>query len=913
MNMKKTFLVSMMALLSLGGTAFAQTIDPQAMPAISPGVANSTGDVWYHIQTEQRTWGINGSSTTINGGTSKGWYFDQGAGQPLINAEQINVDGARWKFVAVTGGYQIISGLGNEIDYTATAIGSDVKADRFYTVPATNTTTKIFTIVNPNGSYLGLQATWVAAPNLIDKSNNDLGFGTWYANNDGVMISFVEAAPLGSHSLVQPLTGVSFGDVANNQVSKKNLRIVGNGFNTMTFTYNITGPGASAFSVAQKTGALTANSDTLEIEYHPTVAQADTATLTIGEASGALVDPITVQLTGNSDFTFPVQISSYDNSDNHWYYISFTRLDATGKVLTATATPSDTVKQKLLDTTNDGQLWKIAGTWDHYSLISKESDFELRYDYAGTDKRYVTEDPGHGEEFGFVRYNTTDTWQLRNTMTAAAVGNQYFNDHQNRAVTGYSLNDSGNQLTFTPQGSVVTRFVVPDDSVDLGKVWADSVSAEKKYAISIIAGTEGISVSIDGDASAFILNKTSLTALNDTLKVTFAPTVANKNYRATLTLTSSGITKEIILKGSSDLGLPTFSSADTSDENWYYISFKRNGKVLTDKGLNERAERTQPVPGDDDQQWKFVGTKDNLKLVNKSGRELSYIAPGDTLPASGDTFANTVAAGAGKAMYFYQRPDAAWELCFTAFEADSVGLNVNTITDSVYVYYNGDAGNVVLFTPAASASELISPVTFSPANGSADVWYYIQFTRQEANKKVVQDNGSNTNVTQVAQVNGKGTDAQKWKFVGTPDDFLIVSEAGNQFYYASDVDKIQAQDPTTGLFNTFEFVGAPGSWQVAITGARYLNDQAGSTVCDYSAGDAGAYLNFILVTADNIVTAIDEIKGDNNTIDGNVVSTKYYNIQGIEVGKPVTNGVYIQVDLLDTGKVRATKIIHVEP
>ncbi|KAA6303765.1 MAG: hypothetical protein EZS26_000316 [Candidatus Ordinivivax streblomastigis] len=43
------------------------------------------------------------------------------------------------------------------------------------------------------------------------------------------------------------------------------------------------------------------------------------------------------------------------------------------------------------------------------------------------------------------------------------------------------------------------------------------------------------------------------------------------------------------------------------------------------------------------------------------------------------------------------------------------------------------------------------------------------------------------------------------------------------------------------------------------------------------------------------------------TTEGNVVSTQYYNLQGIEINSPTTTGIYIQKDYLDTNKVHVTK------
>jgi hypothetical protein len=44
--------------------------------------------------------------------------------------------------------------------------------------------------------------------------------------------------------------------------------------------------------------------------------------------------------------------------------------------------------------------------------------------------------------------------------------------------------------------------------------------------------------------------------------------------------------------------------------------------------------------------------------------------------------------------------------------------------------------------------------------------------------------------------------------------------------------------------------------------------------------------------------------------EGNVIATHYYNLQGIEIKQPATQGIYIQKDYLDTNEVRVTKFLH---
>ncbi|GHT42863.1 hypothetical protein AGMMS49965_15350 [Bacteroidia bacterium] len=936
----------------------------QDMPATSPSVADDpANDVWYHIRTEWRTWGLNGNTGVKNEHSdgNKGYYLDQGDGRLLKCVSPSNELGTRWKFVSAGDGeYYLVSGLGNTIAYQEAARdwspdktyagGNGDGHDRYYT-SAADVETNVFTIANPNGAYLGLSLKGVGG---IDKSNNDYFFDKYGPDATGGALSFVEAKSLDDAKVLYSPLDVPFADVANNVTSTKELVI--NGENLTTLKLELSGPDADAFTATSKAGALSTKNDTVVITYRPTTPKAYEAVLTISIDGDATVPPVTVNLTGNSDFTLPVITSSASTADEHWYYIQFYRRANTNKVLTSIA-QNDTIEQHLLDPTADNQRWKIVEEgWDGYHLVN-ENGLEVRYSFTAAVtgenpspeiNRYVAMPLGFGDKFGWVRYNDTEDWQLKNTTTSAATTKLYLNDSGGLKLAGYNTNDAGNRLTFIDASA--PKIVTPVETVDFGKVWQDKDSTITVQVAAIATGKSGIAAKITwAGTQAFSLEKNSLKAGGDSLVIKFEPAEANKEYKATLHLTS-GTAEEVTipLTGSSSMGLPSFST-DT-DEHWYVITFKGKGTVIADKGLDAKVEHEAAIPsgaGADEQLWKFVGTSDNLKVVSKAGTELSFIWNAEETYIDPDFTEGdelrviTVAAGTGRPLYFNAHPDANWTLGFKAYEDTTFSkcsdggfggyLNAISATEvGLYMDYdNKSASNNLVFTPAENVSTLIAPVTFS--TDTDETWYYMQFTRRAGDKKVVTNDGADKPLTQVAQKEGADALVQQWKFVGTTADFEIVARDGNKFRYVSASDKVIAS--TTGG-GTFKFVGLPGNWQIKMEtnndGGNHLNDYQGNTVCSYDAGDGGAWLNFIPVIAPTPPVEEPETnddgggndgEGDGTSIvdtpsddvsEGTVVSTQYYNLQGIRVSKPVTSGIYIKRDVLDTGKVRTTKILHIQ-
>ncbi|GHV24254.1 hypothetical protein FACS1894176_00120 [Bacteroidia bacterium] len=355
---------------------------------------------------------------------------------------------------------------------------------------------------------------------------------------------------------------VNFGDIMQGYASTKTLTVSAANLDA-ALTYVLGGDDASAFSVTP--GGYTSTGGTATLTFSPTAKKLYNATLTVN-STGAL-ETQTINLTGNADFDLPVVLSSANNSNEHYYYIQFARQAVNAKVLTVVdaAYEGDTIRQLPLDATNPNQLWKIVGTWDNYYLVNKTNEKSLVHAYTPVGEnaegepvpevnKYITETGEYGDTFGFVRYSTTDTWQLKNTLNVvqAPENKLYLNDLSGEYVTGYSVNNAGNQLIFID--AETAKFIVSGDTVKLGST---GINTTKELTIPVggVKLTAGITVAISDDAdNVFTLNTTSLPATGGNVEVTYAPTAYKKVSYATVTLASGAVQQSFVITATSDNG-----------------------------------------------------------------------------------------------------------------------------------------------------------------------------------------------------------------------------------------------------------------------------------------------------------------------------------------------------------------------
>jgi hypothetical protein len=218
---------------------------------------------------------------------------------------------------------------------------------------------------------------------------------------------------------------------------------------------------------------------------------------------------------------------------------------------------------------------------------------------------------------------------------------------------------------------------------------------------------------------------------------------------------------------------------------------------------------------------------------------------------------------------------------------------------------------------------------FSTEN--TEVWYYIQFARQDRSQTTA---GTNRVWTVVPTTDGErqGTKVmskalvldnydQQWKITGNWETgYQIINRNGGEFSLET-VDNQMCIVIKANFGDNFLFKGRSttagttfGKWQLQIVDKfdgeyNYLNDFSGgdkeNPLSLYSANDPGAYLNFIPASS---LTDINAPSFDPND---KVVAVKYYTLLGQEVVRPATTGVYIVRSTHASGKIQAIKQLFI--
>lgn len=490
------------------------------------------------------------------------------------------------------------------------------------------------------------------------------------------------------------------------------------GFNLSEgITAEIEGSDASAFGFAGDVNTLPAEGGSLTVTFSPLEPKVYNAMLVLSSEGAS---PVSIRLTGSGFDPSELPLtSSYENEDEHWYYIRFHRKAAANTVWSLSDTTlmivQDTLKAEAI---RDDQMWKICGAWeDGYSLINKSDEREMAYNETpSTDgtkpgDRYMQ--ATMGDIFDFVRFNAggtpTKDWQLLNRSYAevnTTTSNKYLNDQAGKFLCNYSLNNDGNRLKFIPVDE--PALIVPVDSL-IFKAGLGETSTQTLFISGLNLTVPGITVSINEDEGGnFSINgdvtPVTLPATGGKVNVRFSPS-ATGEYSALLTVACEGFPeKRISLKGSC-FQMPVKISRGDS-EYWYRLQFtRRSGKLIIDKGLDQiiaQEDIVEDAPVSDDQLWKFTGTWDRYKFVAKSGREFKYDAN-----ANGGRYV-AAAAETGNIFRVEANADGAWGFYNMTLTSGSRYINDNA---GVQIgNYSFDGGGTFNFLPefaSISASDLL--------------------------------------------------------------------------------------------------------------------------------------------------------------------------------------------------------------
>lgn len=838
---------------------------------------------------------------------------------------------------------------------------------------------------------------------------------------------------------------ISFGDVMQGASSSKELTVKGANISS-PFTYQLGGADAAAFTVTP--GDWSSASGKAVITFSPTSKKIYNATLTIN--STGVLEAQTIALTGNSDFELPVKLSS--DTNEYWYYIQFARQSAAGTVLTIVdpSIEGDTIRQVVLDNQNSKQLWKITGTWDNYSLVNKSNQtMSFVHVPKGEDpstglpipeiSNYFVKPVGSGDKFGFVRYGTTETWQLKNTSSTVAdeVNRLYLNDQAGKKVGGYILNNPGNQLNFISADA--PAFVVPGDTVKLGSV--NQFSSEVfNVLIKTVKLTQGVTATISkNEDNVFTLNTTTLPVDGGQIEINFAPTAYKKVSYATITLTSGSLTHSFVVSASSDVGISKYyvgtaaqwgtrtdgevveivpTALKAGDKVWIAEGEYTTGQIVvpndveisgsfkgTETTLEQRAVGSKP--------WEFA----NPTVLKNSSSLILSISGANTLvdgitfegtevtgraiqntnpPAKGGIIRNSImrkfnskadggamniryqtevynclitenTANKGGAAYFDQVTIHDCEITNNSVPmtaAKPIG-NVNGGGGGLLLAPEGDgcraynlfiSGNEASFGGGVyvrSKSKLYNSVIVN--NTAQTSGSGIVFDERDNNATVynvtVADNKSvvsgGAGVCFTADATNRTQNLYNSILYNNTDGYgdiynIGVNESGAgkatpeiKNIIIDDLDYYAGVNPNLAITNG---VAEEEAANLFVTGTWVTNDNSPgkdkgfielvAEIIDEVTGEVTPAVNLEFATGKDmaggqrIVATIDigpyenQVGASVGTIqsefEGKVIDTKYFNLQGIEVGVPQTTGVYIKRELFESNKVRATKVLIVK-
>ncbi len=342
------------------------------------------------------------------------------------------------------------------------------------------------------------------------------------------------------------------------------------------------------------------------------------------------------------------------------------------------------------------------------------------------------------------------------------------------------------------------------------------------------------------------------------------------------------------------VGMDVFSTEATP--KWYSVEFKTGGHFLTDKG-NGNTLVTAGAADSDEEYWMFIGDAFGFKMKSRLGNYVYY----DT---SASRFKTTNDVGNATPLTFVAgTTDGTWELqrvgsakCMNQNGGTGVGVELGE-------WNKGDSNNPFYLNEVEVIDHFIEPV-FSDANN--EHWFMIRFANGNAH---LASNGAND---QVVTANLRNVSSQWWKFVGTEDNFQLVSKDGR---YATikrgtatngQTDNLlhMVSAPDANGFSIIESANAnyPNTYEIVWNGAsgksfnQWGGAGAGKSVGVWTTGDNNNPL-FIYMPDPNLLSPFD-IEGISSYVPTSPLTLWYKNAasnmevsdQWMEYSLPIGNG-----------------------
>ena len=327
---------------------------------------------------------------------------------------------------------------------------------------------------------------------------------------------------------------------------------------------------------------------------------------------------------------------------------------------------------------------------------------------------------------------------------------------------------------------------------------------------------------------------------------------------------------------------------------WYSVEFKTGGHFLSDKG-NGNTLVTAGAADSDEEYWMFIGDEFGFKMKSRLG---NYVYFADSRFKTTNDVANaaTLYFVAGRTADTRELQREGSNKCMNQNGGTGVGVELGEWT-------TGDGNNPFYLNEVEIIDHFIEPV-FSDANN--EHWFMIRFAKGSAH---LASNGAND---QAVTANLRNVSSQWWKFVGTAENFQLVSKDGRYVTLKSGTATNgqtgnllhMVSDPDANGFSIIESANAnyPNTYEIVWNGAsgksfnQWGGAGAGKSVGVWKTGDDNNPL-FIYMPDPNLLSPFD-IEGISSYTPSSPLTLWYKNAasnmevsdQWMEYSLPIGNG-----------------------
>ena len=468
-----------------------------------------------------------------------------------------------------------------------------------------------------------------------------------------------------------------------------------------------------------------------------------------------------------------------DESNEYWYFLKMT-----GRNTYMKAASTDTKLELASSVANSNEYkWKFIGTKDNFVMVSKAGMYvyDLNAENTGTARFQVGTNLASAKAFYFdpcgdyveiVRVGDSNKRGMndRSVNNPSGLGIWDNNDSGNRIQFFESKNMFAENPTLYADASSLTdestyyylQFktggaVIEDKGAGTNAQTA-AMAHNKNGQLWAFIGTDVSSLKAINKAGSYLsyngTNYQTTTSADDAVTFELRQSTAHPGY---FELINSGATQAMNQVGGTgagkDLGVWTIGDANNplkvilppapegpifyadatpaeSDE-WYYMQFCKNSlNWIAPSTVGEKVTVTAAVQYKEEMMWRFVGTKNDFKLVNKKGEFAYFDGTNEsgflkTSASDGDTDAYKFSLVVSKGSYAQ-----AWEIKPTVVTSTTYphlnmyqGANEGT---SISVWSAADGGNPMKFIPVSAieyADYTVSGSTSYSPTQKFTLWY----------------------------------------------------------------------------------------------------------------------------------------------------------------------------------------------